>query len=206
MKSNIIEFEKFKIETDNKVFSPRIDVEIFVQAIQGIIRKDSKILELGTGTGAISIALAKNYKDISILATDINKFAIKIAKKNSEINKVDKIIDFKESNWFSNIKDNKYDFIITNPPYIPKENSSIFSKLSDPKDSLYSNKNGLADIYTIIKNSLNYLNNNSYLLIEHAHYQTLILREYAKKFGFSHIKSQKDDLGFNRISIFLNRF
>tara|TARA_B100001564_G_scaffold190233_1_gene159782 strand:+ start:599 stop:1219 length:621 start_codon:yes stop_codon:yes gene_type:complete len=206
MKSNIIEFEKFKIETDNKVFSPRIDVEIFVQAIQGIIRKDSKILELGTGTGAISIALAKNYKDISILATDINKFAIKIAKKNSEINKVDKIIDFKESNWFSNIKDNKYDFIITNPPYIPKENSSIFSKLSDPKDSLYSNKNGLADIYTIIENSLNYLNNNSYLLIEHAHYQTLILREYAKKFGFSHIKSQKDDLGFNRISIFLNRF
>ena len=206
MKSNIIEFEKFKIETDNKVFSPRIDVEIFVQAIQGIIRKDSKILELGTGTGAISIALAKNYKDISILATDINKFAIKIAKKNSEINKVDKIIDFKESNWFSNIKDNKYDFIITNPPYIPKENSSIFSKLSDPKNSLYANKNGLADIYTIIKNSLNYLNNNSYLLIEHAHYQTLILREYAKKFGFSHIKSQKDDLGFNRISIFLNRF
>ncbi len=206
MKSNIIEFEKFKIETDNKVFSPRIDIEIFVQAIQGIIRKDSKILELGTGTGAISIALAKNYKDISILATDINKFAIKIAKKNSEINKVDKIIDFKESNWFSNIKDNKYDFIITNPPYIPKENSSIFSKLSDPKDSLYANKNGLADIYTIIENSLNYLNNNSYLLIEHAHYQTLILKEYAKKFGFSHIKSQKDDLGFNRISIFLNRF
>ena len=206
MKSNIIEFEKFKIETNNKVFSPRIDVEIFVQAIQGIIRKDCKILELGTGTGAISIALAKNYKDISILATDINKFAIKIAKKNSEINKADKIITFKESNWFSNIEDNKYDFIITNPPYIPKENSSIFSKLSDPNNSLYANKNGLADIYTIIENSLNYLNNNSYLLIEHAHYQTLILKEYAKKFGFSHIKSQKDDLGFNRISIFLNRF
>ena len=206
MKSNIIEFEKFKIETNNKVFSPRIDIEIFVQAIQGIIRKDSKILELGTGTGAISIALAKNYKDISILATDINKFAVKIAKKNSEINKVDKIINFKESNWFSNIEDNKYDFIITNPPYIPKENSSIFSKLSDPNNSLYANKNGLADIYNIIENSLNYLNNNSYLLIEHAHYQTLIIKEYARKFGFSYIKSQKDDLGFNRVSIFLNRF
>ena len=206
MKSNIIEFEKFKIETNNKVFSPRIDVEIFVQAIQGIIRKNSKILELGTGTGAISIALAKNYKDISILATDINKFAVKIAKKNSEINKVDEIIDFKESNWFSNVKDSKYDFIITNPPYIPKENSSIFSKLSDPNNSLYANKNGLADIYNIIENSLNYLNNNSYLLIEHAHYQTLIVKEYARKFGFSYIKSQKDDLGFNRVSIFLNRF
>ena len=206
MKSNIIEFEKFKVETNNNVFSPRIDVEIFVQAMQGIIKKDSKILELGTGTGAISIALAKNYKDISILATDINKFAVKIAKRNSEINKVDKIIDFKESNWFSNIEDNKYDFIITNPPYIPKENSSIFSKLSDPKNSLYANKNGLADIYTIIENSLNYLNNNSYLLIEHAHYQTLIIKEYARKFGFSYIKSQKDDLGFNRVSIFLNRF
>ena len=150
MKSNIIEFEKFKIETNNKVFSPRMDVEIFVQAIQGIIRKDSKILELGTGTGAISIALAKNFKNISILATDINKFSIKLAKKNSEINKVDKVINFKESNWFSNVKNNKYDFIITNPPYLSKKNSTIYSKLSDPNESLYANKNGLADIYNII--------------------------------------------------------
>ena len=206
MKSNIIEFEKFKIETDNKVFSPRIDVEIFVQAIQEIIKKDSKILELGTGTGAISIALAKNYKDISILATDINKFAIKIAKKNSEINKVDKIINFKESNWFSNIKNNKYDFIITNPPYLSKTNSAVYSKLSDPINSLYADKNGLADINNIIENSSNYLNDNSYLLIEHSHNQTLILKEYAKRFGFRYIKSQKDNLGFNRVSIFLNRF
>ncbi len=206
MKSNIIEFEKFKVETNNKVFSPRIDVEIFVQAMQGIIKKDNKILELGTGTGAISIALAKNYKNISILATDINKFAIKIAKKNSEINKVDKIIKFKESNWFSNIKNNKYDFIITNPPYLSKTNSAVYSKLSDPINSLYADKNGLADIYNIIKNSSNYLNDNSYLLIEHSHNQTLILKEYAKRFEFRYIKSQKDDLGFNRVSIFLNRF
>ena len=206
MKSNIIEFENFKIETNNKVFSPRIDVEIFVQAIQDIIKKDSKILELGTGTGAISIALAKNFKNISILATDINKFSIKLAKKNSEINKVDKVINFKESNWFSNVKNNKYDFIITNPPYLSKKNSTIYSKLSDPNESLYANKNGLADIYNIIENSLNYLNDDSYLLIEHSHYQTLILKEYAKRFGLRYIKSQKDDLGFNRVSIFLNRF
>ena len=92
MKSNIIEFEKFKIKTTKDVFSPRDDVEIFPKAIEALIKKKSKILELGTGTGAISISIAKYFKDITILATDINSSALRIAKQNAIINKVDQII------------------------------------------------------------------------------------------------------------------
>ena len=121
MKSNIIEFEKFKLKTAQDVFFPRDDIEIFPRALRNIIKIDSKILELGTGTGAISIAMAKNFNNIKIVATDINSSALRIAKENAILNKVDKIIEFKKSNWFSKIEENKFDFIVSNPPYLSKK-------------------------------------------------------------------------------------
>ena len=179
MKSNIIEFEKFKLKTAQDVFFPRDDIEIFPRALKNIIKINCKILELGTGTGAISIALAKNFNNV-------------------------KIIDFKESNWFSNIEDNKFDFIVSNPPYLSKKNSSYYTELTDPENSLYAKNNGLDDIYKIFQLGVNYLNKDSYVLIEHSHNQTLILKEHSKKYNLKLIKSEKDILGFNRVSIFSN--
>ena len=204
MKSNIIEFEKFVIRTDRNVFSPREDIEIFPRALKKIIRGKSKILELGTGTGAISISVAKNFKDVAITATDINLSALRIARHNAKINKVDSVIDFKESNWFSNIKAEKYDFIITNPPYLEKKNSGFYMELSDPENSLYATNNGLDDIYKIIRLGCNFLKKKSYIIIEHSHNQTLALKEYSKKYKLELIKSEKDSLGLNRVSIFSN--
>ena len=204
MRSNILEFERFKIKTHENVFSPRHDIGIYSEALKGIIKKNSKMLELGTGTGAISISLAKSFNGISILATDINPYAIKIAKQNAHINEVDGIISFKKSNWFSDIPIEKYDFIVTNPPYLSKKNSIFYSNLSDPRSSLYAENNGLEDIFSIMKNSINYLNLNSYLIIEHSHNQTLFLKNYGIHLGLKFVKSQKDDLGFNRILILSN--
>ena len=76
---------------------------------------------MGTGTGALSIAIAKNFNNTKILATDINPAALKIALKNAKLNNVEHIIKFKKSNWFSNIKNIKFDFIISNPPYLSKK-------------------------------------------------------------------------------------
>lgn len=205
MKSNIIEFEKFQIKTSKDVFSPREDVEIFPKAIKEFIKEKNNILELGTGTGAISISLAKNFKNVKILATDINSSALKIAKHNAKVNGVDKKIDFKKSNWFSCVDEEKYDFIITNPPYLSKKNSIFYTELSDPDNSLYAKNNGLDDIFKIIKNGVNYLSKNSYIVIEHSHNQTLILKNYSKKFNLRLIESKKDSLGLNRVSIFSNR-
>ena len=204
MKSNILEFERFKIKTHQNVFSPRHDIGIYSEALKGIIKKNNKILELGTGTGAISISLAKSFNSISILATDINPYAIKIAKQNARINEVEEIISFKKSNWFSDIPIEKYDFIVTNPPYLSKKNSIFYSNLSDPRSSLYAENNGLENIFSIMKNSINYLNVNSYLIIEHSHNQTLFLKNYGIHLGLKFVKSQKDDLGFNRILILSN--
>jgi len=205
MKSNIIEFEKFKLKTDKNVFSPREDIEIFPRALKKIIKKKNKILELGTGTGAISISLAKHFNDINILATDINSSALKIAKHNAMINKVDNIIEFKKSNWFLNLEKRKFDFIVSNPPYLSKKNYSHYKELTDPDNSLYSKNDGLYDIYKIIKYGVNYLKHDSYMLIEHSHNQTLCIKKFSKQFGLRLLKTEKDILGFNRVSILSNR-
>ena len=205
MKSNIIEFEKFKLKTDKNVFFPREDIEIFPRALKKIIKNKNEILELGTGTGAISILLAKHFNNINILATDINSSAIKIAEHNAILNKVDNIIKFKKSNWFLNLEKRKFDFIVSNPPYLSKKNYIYYKELSDPDNSLYSKNNGLDDIFKIIKLGTNYLKNNSYMLIEHSHNQTLHVKDYSKKYGLKLLESEKDILGFNRISIFSNR-
>jgi release factor glutamine methyltransferase len=204
MKSNIIEFEKFKIKTSDNIFYPREDIEIFPKVLKNIIKKNNKILELGTGTGAISISVAKNFKNVKITATDINSSAIKIAKNNARINNVEHIIKFKKSNWFSNIDKIKYDFIIANPPYLAKKNSAYYTELLDPNNSLYANNDGLDDIYKIIRLGVNYLNKNSFIIIEHSHNQTLLLKEYAEKYNLNLVNTEKDNLGFNRVSVFLN--
>ena len=204
MKSDIIEFNKFKIKISKDVFTPREDVEIFPKLLKEVIKKKSNILELGTGTGAISIAIAKNFSDSKILATDINPAALKIALENAKLNNVDHIIKFKKSNWFSNIKNIKFDFIISNPPYLSKKNSLYYKDLQDPETSLYSENNGIEDIKKILVSGKNYLNENSYFLIEHSHNQTLILKEYASINNLKLVLSHKDILGFNRVSLFSN--
>ena len=205
MKSNIIEFKKFKIKTAQDVFFPRDDVEIFPKALKDIVKSKNKILELGTGTGAISIAIAKNFSNTKIIATDINLSALRIAKENAKVNKVDKLIEFKTSNWFSKIQEDKFDFIVTNPPYLSKKNSSYYTELSDPENSLYAKNNGLDDIYKIIRLGVNYLNKDSYIIIEHSHNQTLLLKDYSYQYKLKLLSSEKDILGFNRVSIFSNR-
>jgi len=208
MKSNLIEFGKFKLKTSKDVFSPRVDIEIFPKAIKNLLKSYNKIIELGTGTGAISIAIAKNFENIDILATDINQKALTIAKYNAQMNKVSNKIKFINSNWFSKIdaKKEKFDFIITNPPYLSKKNKIYYSELIDPNNSLYSDNDGLADIQKIIKKSVHYLKDDSYLIIEHSHYQTLLIKEYAYNNNLKYVESLKDNLGFNRISIFSNIF
>ena len=164
MKSNLIEFGKYKLKTSKDVFSPRVDIEIFPKAIKKLLKSYNKIIELGTGTGAISISIAKNFENIDIIATDINQTALTIAKYNAEMNKVSDKIKFINSNWFSKIdaKKEKFDFIITNPPYLSKKNKIYYSELIDPDNSLYSDNDGLADIQKIIKKRKKYLRSKTW--------------------------------------------
>lgn len=112
--------EKFKdlnILVLEETFNPTLyfATEFFIDSIINFIKKDSKVLDLGTGTGVIGISCAK--KNAKVVCADINEEAIRSAKINSLLNKTEKNINFKVSNLFENLKSEKFDFILFNPPY-----------------------------------------------------------------------------------------
>ena len=206
MKSNTIQFDKFNIHVSKDVFCPREDIDIYQKIFRNLIKNDRKfdLLELGTGTGLISIAIAKEYNSINVTATDISLNALQNAQENAERNKVKNNIKFIKSNWFSSLEDKKYDIIVSNPPYLSEKNAKHYQNLDDPDISLYSKDDGLYDIFTIMLESKNYLKENSYLVIEHSHNQTLELKNFAPKCDLRYNLTKKDMVGFNRISVFSN--
>ena len=116
------EFMKLNFYVDKNVLIPRQDTEILVEEIIKIAKhiKAKKILDLCTGSGAIAISLAKYIDNIQITALDISSKAIDIATKNARINNVEDRITFVESNLFDSLAEEKYDIIVSNPPYIKR--------------------------------------------------------------------------------------
>ena len=206
MKYKNKEFDKFKISIRGNVFLPRDNIFMYQKILErlGADERNFNLLELGTGTGAISISLAKSFKNAEIVATDISNSALKNAKENAKMNKVNNRIDFKKSNWFYNLNEEKYDYIVSNPPYLSKENSKHYQNLSDPESSLYSKKRGVHDIFQIMKNCRKFMKKKSFLIIEHSHSQTLQIKSFSFLSDLNFINVEKDEFGFNRISVFSN--
>ena len=117
------EFMKMNFYVDENVLIPRPDTEILVEEVINISKKINakKILDLCTGSGAIAISLAKYIKNSEITAVDISKKALGIARTNAKNNDVENQITFVESDLFKNLKEDKYDVIVSNPPYIKRE-------------------------------------------------------------------------------------
>jgi len=115
--------KEIKIRTHPKVYEPREDS--FLLARNLIARKGNFVLDVGTGTGLIAIVAAK--LGCKVIATDINKYALKIAYENAKLNDVEEMIEFRKSNLFENIKE-RFDLIVFNPPYLPFKARTILEK------------------------------------------------------------------------------
>ena len=139
-----------------------------------------KILDIGTGSGCIPIALKKELPYSSIDACDISKEVLEVAKSNAKLNNVQ--INFIKSDIFSNITD-KYDLIISNPPYI-KEDEEIMDivKNNEPHLALYAKDNGLYFYKEILKNSSKYLNKKSVIAFEIGESQGLEIKSLAQNY------------------------
>ncbi|MDU4378431.1 MAG: peptide chain release factor N(5)-glutamine methyltransferase [Anaerococcus vaginalis] len=184
---------------DKRALIPRYETEILVDLIINDNSNNKKILDIGTGSGAISLALSKNLKDSKIIGVDISKNAIDLANENKiklNINNV----EFKESDIFSNI-DEKFDIIVSNPPYINKED---FEKLDnklyyEPQNALYGGEDGLYFYKKIIKNAKNFLNRNGKIYLEIGYDQKDSISNLLEEYGYKQIKSYKDFNDFDRI-------
>ena len=174
------EFWSHKLYINENILIPRPETELLVEKSLELISTYplNKILELGTGSGAIAIALASENSAIDIEATDIKDDAIKIARNNADLYKINNI-KFITSDWFSTIKKNDYDLIVSNPPYIASNDPNLRNHdiKFEPESALVSGNDGLYDLQKIIQESGNYLKNHGWLIVEHAYNQGMKVRK-----------------------------
>lgn len=197
------DFWSLSLEVNEHTLIPRHETERLVELALDLLPQHSPIqlLDLGTGSGAIALALAKERPLWHIDACDISIEALKLAQKNATAHQI-KNVTFYQSNWFQQLPEKKYHAIVTNPPYIAKDDPHL--KQGDlrfePVNALISEQAGLADIEYIIKNSCNWLLADGLLLLEHGFEQKLNVQSILNLMGFKRIHSWQDLLGHDRVT------
>ena len=190
------EFWSMDFIINEYVLVPRPETELLIEKAIEIFKnfESPNILELGTGSGIISIVLQKELNNPSITAVDISKEALRVAKMNAHKHKISDI-QFISSDWFSEIMNEEFDLIISNPPYVDRSKLSkeeLFGIVMEPDIALYSENDGTSDLELIIKKSPHYLNNGGWLILEHGYDQSNYCKSEMKNAGYSKINNSKD--------------
>ena len=164
------EFMKLMFYVDENVLIPRPDTEVLVEEVIKLAKSINakKILDLCTGSGAIAVSLAKYIEGSQITATDISRKALSIAKLNATNNDVEDRITFVSSDLFQNISEEKYDIIVSNPPYIKRKVIKTLDEevKREPIIALDGGNDGLDFYKKIVKNAYQYLKYKGYLCLE----------------------------------------
>ena len=198
------EFMKMDFYVDENVLIPRPDTEILVEEVINIAKKmdKPKILDLCTGSGAIAISIAKNILNAEVYAIDISERALDIASKNAQ--RLEAKVKFIKSDLFKNLKNMKFDIIVSNPPYIKKEDIQYLSEdvKKEPQIALDGGYDGLDFYRKISKQAIDYLKFGSFLCFEIGYDQKEEVTEIIEK--LEHYKGtycKKDLCGNDRIII-----
>lgn len=189
--------EDIKIEIPDSVYPPFEDSQLLTKA--SLKECSGKILEVGCGSGYVSICLAKLKKNLEQMAVDINKDAVEAAKKNANANEVK--IDIKRSDLFSQIKDKDYDWILFNPPYLPtSEAEKIQGGLNFAFDG---GKSGLDTVFRFLEQVRNYLKKEGkVLLVVSTEQDRVKLNEKIKECGFTHKIVAEESFFFEKIYVY----
>ncbi len=199
----------FKVTPDTLI--PRPETELLVElALQRIPSPQPspggrgsryRVLDLGTGTGAIALSIAHARPDVEVVAVDASEAALQVARENAQRLGV-RNVSFVQSDWFSALGGQRFDLIVSNPPYIAADDDHLArgDVRFEPLSALASGADGLDDIRRIIHSASAHLNENGWLLFEHGYDQAESVRDLLRQNGFSKIFSEKDLAGIERTS------
>ena len=200
------EFMKLNFFVDENVLIPRQDTEILVEEVIKISKRINakKILDLCTGSGAIAVSLAKYIPKSEITAIDISNNALKIAKKNAITNEVENQITFINSNMFENLSNEKFDIIVSNPPYIKTEEIKKLDAevQKEPQIALDGGEDGLDFYRKIIKDGYQYLKYGGYICLEIGYDQKIdVIELIENEEKFENTYTKKDLYDNDRIIV-----
>ena len=197
-------FWNLELKVTNAVLIPRPETELIVDWVLTHYPKDKplKIADLGTGSGAIALAIANERPNWQVAATDICHQALTVAIENAN-NYHLKNVTFLHGNWCTPLTNDDFDIIISNPPYIAHSDPYLLNEVInyEPKQALIAEQNGYADLFAIAKQAMNYLKPEGVLIFEHGFQQAKILKVELDKLGYQQIETLKDLAELDRITL-----
>lgn len=197
------EFWSLRFNVSNATLIPRPDTEKLVElALDYLPKVPCEILDLGTGTGAISIAMATERPDCLFTAVDNSLDALKLAQDNANRIGVNNLY-FLQSNWYKAVKNRKFAMIVSNPPYIDPTDVHLASGdvRFEPRSALVADDDGLAEIKIIVPGAIKHLNQYGWLLVEHGWKQGEAVRTIFKQNGFQLVETFTDYSGNDRVTL-----
>lgn len=197
------EFYGLKFMVTPATLIPRPDTELLVElALQRLPRRAGcRMLDLGTGSGAIALSIAHARPDIEVTAVDTSREALDVARQNARQLGIGNV-RLLRSDWFDALQGERFDLIVSNPPYISDGDAHLAQGdlRFEPRAALASGVDGLDDIRRIVENATKHLNACGWLLFEHAYDQATQTRALLQNHGFSAIFSARDLAGIERVS------
>jgi release factor glutamine methyltransferase len=201
-------FFGLNLQVDKRVLVPRPDTETLVEwTLERALTFDAattvlKVLDMGTGSGAIALAIKSTRPDWQVTALDASADALAVAQSNAK--RLNLNINFLQSSWFDALAeanfDTKFNIIVSNPPYIVEGDWHMTALAHEPKQALTSGTDGLDDIRHIIQQAPEFLTSGGWLLLEHGYDQAAAVRDLLEQRGFMQVQSRQDLAGIERCS------
>lgn len=196
------EFYGLNVKVDRRVLIPRPETEYLIELVAAACTTPpARILDLGTGSGAIALALAKAFPAASVLATDVSADALALAIENAAASGFADRVTFLQSDWFAQVPSEAFDLVVSNPPYLsPEETAQTSSEVRgfEPTHALTGRGDGTGDLATIIAQAPRYLKPGGLLALETGIGQHEQLLAWLQEAGFSQRDSKRDLTGRDR--------
>lgn len=196
-------FWSLDLTVNQSTLIPRPETECLIELALSKLHRNTayQIADLGTGSGAISLALAKELPDSQIFATDISEAALDVARLNARKLNINNV-QFFQGSWCDALPRLDYDVIVSNPPYVARHESQLLSIETqfEPDTALFSDENGLKAIHAILTQALSYLKSGGFILIEHGFSQGKQVRAMFKDKGFTCVFTERDYSNHERVT------
>ena len=196
------EFFSLTFLTTPDVLIPRPDTELLVELALDKSPPNASVLDLGTGSGAIAIALAHSRADLHVSAADISTAALDVARRNAERLLPAGRLELLRSDWYHAVAGRRFDTVVSNPPYIVKDDPHLSQGdlRFEPVNALTDHGDGLSAYRTLISQAPQHLQAGGWLLMEHGYDQAEAVRGLLNQHHFSEVQSWRDLAGIERVS------
>lgn len=197
-------FHELNLRCDRRALIPRPETEELVERAATLFATPPvRVLDLGTGTGAIALSLAKAWPQAQVCAVDASEEALSLAAENAALNGLDGRVEFIKSDWFTNVK-GSFELIVSNPPYLTKEEwESAEPEVKDyePYSALVADNEGLADLERIMREAPAFLAEGGVLMLETGIAQHPALKVLAEELGYAKAEGFNDLSGRPRVFV-----